>query len=305
MKVFTQVRALCADRPLFVLGHDTPDADTVLATGIFCRAARQAGIDARPVSTGIPDRESCAVVRKCGVETTAWPAAESLRPGDLLFLVDCRETPHPGTVVGCVDHHPTDAVPSYAVAVIERASSAALMIYRQAVREGIALPDDCELIALRSVYADTESLLSPKFLPSDRPFIDRTIAKYGLSEEELIRDGLCFSDLTLPPERLAVGGLKYHTLTDANGTSHPAASSHIEAEGVTDELIGRCLDVLADLRVREGKELWVLIVVEPLSHRSRVWELTDSGVGMTAFDRFISRSVDVLPALERKYRSIR
>lgn len=304
MEIFGKIRREYRSRPVFVLGHDHPDTDTVLATELFCRAAARAGIDARRVSTGQADPESARGYVRCGVDPSGWLRAEELTGDALLFLVDCHETPHAGSVIGCMDHHPAANAPQGELFVDHRASSATLMIFRAAAEEGIPLSDADELAALRSVYADTESLLSPKFLPSDRPWIEAMIRKHGADERELIRDGLCFSDLALPPERLAVGGLKYHAYAGLSGRVRRAASSHIEAEGISPELVADALEILSRRRAEEDLYEWVLITVEPLSHRSAVYEITAAGVEKTLYDRFISRSVDVLPALEEKLTSM-
>lgn len=304
MKVFEALRRRCAGKKLFVLGHDRPDADTVLATELFCRFARRAGIVACAVRTGTPDAESARVISRCCVDTSAWTAAEETGAEDLLFLVDCHETPHNGFVTGCIDHHPTQTEKRWEIHVNGRASSAALTVLRIAREEELPVQRDDEIIAVRSVYADTQSLISPKFVPSDRPYLDEVIEKYALDRDELVRDGMCLTDLSRPTGELAAGGLKYHAFRDAGGRTHRVASSHIEAENVTEEIVDRCLAVLSRRREEEQLEEWVLIVVDPIAGRSRIYSITARGVEVSRFDRFISRSVDVLPALERKFTSL-
>lgn len=301
MKIFSKIAERYPGQRINIMGHTSPDTDTVLATELFCRFCRRIGIDALPVLTGVVGKDEDAVCRIHGIRIDEWKTQTN--SDEVLFLVDCHTTSYPGRVIGCIDHHPTrEPVPESMadLYINDRFSSSALAVLRQAVCEGITVTDDDEIIALRSVFMDTQSLISPKFVREDMIWIDRMIGKHGLDKEELIRQGLCFSDLTLPPEELAFGGTKYHNIK-----GHRCASSHIQAENIPRELAERCAALADERRRAEGLEIWLLCIAEPLRPSSVIYELTDSGVSVTEYDRMLSRSVDIIPWLEEKFIEIK
>ncbi|MCQ2354453.1 MAG: DHH family phosphoesterase [Clostridia bacterium] len=296
MEIFGKIRECYQGVPIYVLGHASPDTDTVLATELFCRFARRAGIDARPVRTGEIGKKERGVFCEHGIKYDKWVTETSA--DDLVFLVDCHTSDHAGKVIGCIDHHPTkEPVPESMreLYINGRGSSASLTVLRQAKDEGITITADDEITALISVFMDTQSMISPKFVSSDSEWVDRIIGKYGLDRTELVRLGFCFSDLTLPPEVLAFGGLKYHNIG-----GHRCASSHIEAENIPEELAKKCAQIADSRRRKEKLELWLLIVVEPLLPSTVIYEIGDGGTKVTKYDRMLSRSVDIIPRLEEK-----
>lgn len=297
MNVFGKLREEYKGKKISVLGHDVPDTDTVLATELFCRFARRAGIDVCPIRTGSIGEKERGVFAEHGIDFDGW--TDRTTSDSLLFLVDCHTTARPGTPVGCIDHHPTTEPipePLSGIYLNGRFSSAAAEVMRQAKREGIDVDADDEIIALISIYMDTQSMISPKFDKNDLPMMDEITEKYGLDREKLIRLGMCFTNLDAPAETVAFGGTKYHEFG-----AHKAASSHIEAEKVPEELARRCAEICDRRRREEGLELWLLFVAEPLTPRSVIYELTDDGCVCTEYDRMLSRSVDIIPALEKKY----
>ena len=297
MTVFAKLREEYKGKTIYVLGHDVPDTDTVLSTELFCRFARRAGIDVCPVRTGEIGEKERRVFSEHGIDFDGW--TDETAPDSLLFLVDCHTTARPGTPVGCIDHHPTAEPmpePLSRMYINGRFSSAAAEVMRQAKREGIDVQPDDEIVALISIYMDTQSMISPKFDKNDLPMMDEITDKYGIDREKLTRLGLCFTDLDAPAEVVAFGGTKYHEF----GT-HRVASSHIEAEKVPEKLAVSCAEICNRRRREEGLELWLLFVAEPLMPRSVIYELTDEGCVRTEYDRMLSRSVDIIPALEKKY----
>lgn len=69
------------------------------------------------------------------------------------------------------------------------------------------------------------------------------IKKHSLDEDELRRRGLCFADLSRPPEELAADGLKYYAIAGKR-----CASTHIQAENIPEDLIDKAVRHLAERR---------------------------------------------------------
>lgn len=286
---------------IYVTGHAGADFDSLAAAYLVSRWLGRRGCSAVPVYPDTAEEQDSIprdVMRLHGVDVDEWQRASRLASGDgKLFLVDCHTPCVKLPVAAVIDHHPTsEPIAAPAEFCIDRAaSSCALLAYRLAAEEGIAVTDDEEILTVRSVYMDTQSLLSAKFDPSDLPWLESMIKKHGLDRDELTRRGLCFADLTLPVEKLALGGSKYYTISGRR-----CASSHIQAENIPDELISDAVRYLEGYRRRAGVDIWILFIAEPLSGRSRVIELSEKGVSDKSYDRFLSRSKDIIPELERR-----
>ncbi len=289
------------DENIYVMGHERADFDTLASAYLVSRWLSRLGCRAQPVlpDTAPPqDKIPREVMLLHGVDIDEWTCATELSAGaGGLFLVDCHTPCICLPVAAVIDHHPT-SVPMAAPLEFyfnEAASSCALAAYRMAKAEGIAVTDAEEILTVRSVYMDTQSLLSAKFDPSDMPWLDAMIKKHRLDPEELRWRGLCFADLSLPPEKLAVGGLKFYTIAGKR-----CASSHIQAEKIPDAVVDSAVGYLERHRAECGVDIWILFVAEPLTGRSRVIELSDGGVTDRRYDRFLSRSKDIIPELERR-----
>ena len=286
-------------RRIFVMGHSPADFDTLasaaLAAAVLCRG----GVCAEPVFPDIrpPDDDvPLAVMRRHGIDPAEWVRASNIDGSSVpILLVDCHTSCIAGDVCAVIDHHPTAEPPPVPAELYANvaASSCTLMIYRMARECGIEPTDAEERLAVRSVYMDTQSLLSPKFDPADRQWLGEMIKKHSLDEAELRRQGICLADTSRPISELAVGGLKYYTLAGVG-----CASSHLQAEAISDELIAECVSFLEARRLREGVAVWVFYAAEPLCGRSVVVYITANGTVRREYDRFLSRAKDIIPDLE-------
>lgn len=284
---------------VYVMGHSPADFDTLAAAWLAATALCRAGVDAVPVLPDImplDDDIPAEVMLLHGVDTASWVRASQVADmGAHFLLVDCHTLCIAGEICGIIDHHPTNEIPSVPAELYENshASSCTLKIYRMAIDCGIAMSAEDECLAVRSVFMDTQSLLSPKFVPADRAWIEDMIKKHSLDETDLMRRGICLADISRPVSELAAGGLKYYTLAGVR-----CASSHLQAEAIPEELIAECVACLAQRREREGVGVWVFYAAEPLLGRSVVVYITKDGTVRREYDRFLSRAKDIIPDLE-------
>lgn len=301
MGIFSELKNKYSGRRLYVVGHEGADFDSLASAYLVSRWLSRLGMDSVPVlpdTADAPDAIPRKVMLLHGVDTDKWLRATTLDvAGGAVILVDCHVSCIEGEVAAVIDHHPTaEPLPATQELCFNMtASSCALAAYRLALADGVAVTDDEEILVVRSVYMDTQSLLSAKFDPADKPLLQGMIKKHLIDEDDLRRRGLCFADLSRPVQELAAGGLKYYTLAGRR-----CASSHIQAENIPKELINDATEYLEKIRREEGIYVWILFVAEPLSGRSRVIELRDDGRYERVYDRFLSRSKDIIPDLERR-----
>lgn len=297
--VLRNISELFGGKRIYAMGHSPADFDTLASAWLASVALCRLGVDATPVFPDIlqPDDDIPSdVMRLYGIDTAMWVRASQIDGiGAHILLVDCHTSCIAGDICGIIDHHPTAEMPSVPADFCENgnASSCTLKVYRMALSSGILMSDKHECLAVRSVYMDTQSLLSPKFDPADRPWLCEMIKKHSLDEGDLMRRGICLANISRPVSELAVCGLKYYTLAGV-----PCASSHLQAEAIPEELTARCVEYLEQRRIQDGISVWVFYAAEPLSGHSVVVYITNSGTVRREYDRFLSRSKDIIPDLE-------
>ncbi len=97
-----------ADDPIYVIGHKSPDSDTICSAIAYARLLRLLGYDAQAAANGNPNNESKYILKLAGVE--APPVLEDAS-GKNIFLVDHSEYLQStdglsdANVVGIIDHH--------------------------------------------------------------------------------------------------------------------------------------------------------------------------------------------------------
>ncbi len=304
MGLFKDLRKSFCGKTLYVVGHAPADFDTLASAYLVSGWLENVGILSEPLFPDVammPDRHPIDAMALHGIDVNEWRRASDAALLPSPWVLTDTHTPcieHP--VAAVIDHHPTgEAMPAPAELCFNAAaSSCALAAYRLALADGVDISDDDEKLVVRSVYMDTQALLSPKFDTNDRAWLDVMIKKHSLDEGELKRRGLCLADLSLPTEVLAEGWTKHYLLAGKK-----CASSHLQSENIPEDLIFDAVRHLEGRRVDEGIDIWVFSVAEPLEGRSIVIEISDNGVHRREFNRFLSRSKDIIPDLERRLRS--
>ena len=110
---------------IVITGHDNPDVDSVASCVLMQRLLARMGIAAEIVLATRADGQSRRVMPRFHVNPDGYTG--QTQESDALILVDHHQPLHPGRVIACIDHHPTDFPPDYPYTQIDPCGACAVM----------------------------------------------------------------------------------------------------------------------------------------------------------------------------------
>lgn len=280
---------------IYITGHGNPDADSMLASLLACDLLSHFGVNCE-VRLCEPLKDTQPIDTAALLNIDAEHICGSITPDDAVFLVDCHSCDYTDNIVGCIDHHPTKEILPIEFCINERASSAALTVLR--IMESCGVPPERKhyLYGIYSAYIDTMSLRSPKTVPGDIPWLERNIEKWGIDKVKLERFGLSLNDQNRSAEELAMIGYKGYNIKGKK-----ISTSYIMYDEISEETKENIINFLSVERMRRGDDLWIYFFCDPLRVLSEVVEIDDDGIRRQTYDRIISRSLDIVPMLEKRF----
>ena len=149
----------------YVIGHKSPDADTIGSAIAYAWLLQQLGINAKPAAAGQVNRETQYALDFFGMEQ---PEILTDASGKQFILVDHSEYSQAldgmeeSRVVGIVDHHGIgDVRNTERIAVISLPTGAAAsIVYRLYPNCGVEVPRDMARVLLMSILSDTKGMTS-------------------------------------------------------------------------------------------------------------------------------------------------
>ena len=278
---------------IVITGHDNPDADSVISSVMMQGLLWRAGVDAEIKLPTPPDNVTTRDMQTLGIwdDSLVCPFDD----GDLLLLVDHHKSFYKNRVIACVDHHTTPPAPECETAIVIKASSCGKIIYDMMRACEIASDED-ELLALYSVYLDTQSCRSSKFNREDAPWAEKCIEKYSLDREALELMGFCLNSSDTAVDELATYAYKRYELG-----GKPSASSCLQIDAKDEKwqsVIASVIEHISDKMKKEGYAAWALVINKPIEKRSDIyWIYQNGNVEKIELDRLASRSRDVIPCV--------
>ena len=182
------------DEVTYVIGHKSPDADTV-GSAIACAwLLRQIGIDAKAAATATVNRETQYALDLWGMEQ---PEILTDAAGKQFILVDHSEYSQAldgmkeARVVGIVDHHGIgDVRNTERIAVLSLPTGAtASIIYRMYLDCGVEIPRDMARVMVMSILSDTKGMTS-NVTRLDREACDSLLAIAEIDDVGALYEGM-------------------------------------------------------------------------------------------------------------------
>ncbi len=279
---------------LVVTGHDEPDVDSVISCVLFRALAAQWGVHVQIVLPTRADGQSRRVLPRFGVDPDAF--LDDLNASDAVALVDHHQPLHPGCVVCCIDHHPTDHQPDMPYVLIEPAGACAVMILRLMQEADMPTTDEQTAMAVTALYLDTIALQSSKITPEEVAWAQAEADRLGMDKEWLKREGMNLCDMSVPAQALAMQGKKVYRFLNRR-----VISSYVQTDAMTPHTLHAILDVLREAVRTENAALWVFLVHDPIAGRSTEFDIAPDGrIEKRRYDHLVSRGKDIMPRVERE-----
>lgn len=294
------LHALCAaaakEGRIVITGHDGVDVDSAASCVLMQRLLLAWGISSQ-ILLFAPDQQARRVLARFGVDVDALTGESGER--DSLILLDHHQPAHPGCVLACIDHHPTDNPPAYPYVQIGDSGACAVMVLRLMQEAGVSVTPEDEHLAITALYLDTIALKSAKISPEEAAWGEDEAGRLGLDKDWLRREGMGLMDMTRPARELAMMGRKVYRFDQAR-----VLSSYVQTDAMTPQRLNAIFAVLREEMDKESAALWVYLVHDPVRMRSTEYDLTPDGTVKTIeYGYLASRGKDVMPRVEREIRA--
>jgi len=279
-----------------ITGHDNPDVDSAAACVLMQRLLARMGVLSQIVLPTRADGQSRRVMPRFGVNPDDYIG--QTQESDALVLVDHHQPLHPGRVIACVDHHPTDYPPDAPYVQIEPCGACAVMALRLMEEAGVPVTKEDRMLAVTALYLDTIALRSTKIPPQEAQWGRQQAAQLGLDEGWLNAEGMRLRDMNAPAEELAMLGKKTY---DFDGRR--VISTYVQTHGIMPEKLEEILCVIRSTLKKESADMWVFLVHDPVAGDSVEYDITpDGAVNEYRYGVLASRGKDVMPRVERMMR---
>ena len=158
---------------IHVIGHRSPDSDTVCSAIAYARLLTKLGYNAEAKITASVNHESAYILREAGVEMP--PVLESAA-GESIFLVDhseyaqAAEDMEDAHIIGILDHHGVGSVTTGHMIVYEARpiGATATIVWLDYLNYGIELDKSTAYLLLGAVLSDTSNLTASTVTEADK-----------------------------------------------------------------------------------------------------------------------------------------
>lgn len=248
------------DGSLYVIGHRSPDTDTVCSAIVYARLLRSLGYNAEAVISEPPNRETAYILQEAGEDIP--PVLEDAS-GEYIFLIDHSEYAQAiggmedAHIAGILDHHGVGSVSTGQQIVYEARpiGAAATIVWIDYLNYGVELDQSSAYLLLSAILSDTSNLTATAVTEADR------LAVSALAETAGVAD---VSDLykRLHAESLSYEGMSSEEILfsdykeyEASGVTFGIGLVNAIDEDTAKQLAGRMKEVISDASSKKDVDL--------------------------------------------------
>ncbi|MBR4121720.1 MAG: DHH family phosphoesterase, partial [Erysipelotrichaceae bacterium] len=177
------------DGPVYVIGHKSPDSDTVCSAIAYAALMNKLGIDAKPVVAGPINNESKYILERAGVEV---PEILYDASGTNIIMVDHSEYAQAvdgladANIVSIIDHHGVGTVNVghqllYNAKPIGATATSIWMTY---LNYGVEIDQPIAQILLGAILSDTDNLTASTTISADIKAVETLSKTAGIDDLE-------------------------------------------------------------------------------------------------------------------------
>lgn len=192
--------------PVYVIGHQSPDSDTVCSAIAYARFLTLLGVPAEARITMPVNNETAYILKEAGADTP--PILEDAA-GESIFLVDhseyaqAAEGMEDAHIVGILDHHGigTVSVGNQVVYDARPIGATATIIWLNYLNYGFEMDKTTAHLLLGAVISDTDNLTGSTTTDADRKAVEELAKLAGVKDvdafaQELHREKLSYEGMT-------------------------------------------------------------------------------------------------------------
>jgi manganese-dependent inorganic pyrophosphatase len=252
------------DGVTYVIGHKSPDADTIGSAIAYAWLLQQLGINARPAAAAEVNRETRYALELFGM---AQPEILTDAAGKQFILVDHSEYSQAldgmkdARVVGIVDHHGIgDVRNTQRIPVLSLpAGAAASIVYRMYLDCGVEIPRDMARVLLMAVLSDTKGMNS-NVTQLDREAVDALRVIAEISDIGALYAGMKAAKASF--EGMTVSEIFHSDYKEytAGAVTFGVSSVYTEAEESLAELAEKIEAEFPSLYAQDGQDLLFCLI---------------------------------------------
>lgn len=252
------------DGVTYVIGHKSPDADTIGSAIAYAWLLQQLGINARPAAAAEVNRETRYALDLFGM---AQPEILTDAAGKQFILVDHSEYSQAldgmkdARVVGIVDHHGIgDVRNTQRIPVLSLpAGAAASIVYRMYLDCGVEIPRDMARVLLMAVLSDTKGMNS-NVTQLDREAVDALRVIAEISDIGALYAGMKAAKASF--EGMTVSEIFHSDYKEytAGAVTFGVSSVYTEAEESLAELAEKIEAEFPSLYAQDGQDLLFCLI---------------------------------------------
>ena len=186
---------LVTDGPIYVIGHRSPDSDTICSAIAYARLLQLLGYNAQAAANGTPNNESKYILKMAGVE--APPVLEDAT-GKNIFLVDHSEYLQAtagmpdANLVGIIDHHGIGSVTTGQQVLYDARpiGATATIVWLNYLNYGLEIDKQTATLLLGAVLSDTANLTGSTVTEADRKAVPALAEIAGVDDVDALYDTL-------------------------------------------------------------------------------------------------------------------
>ena len=175
------------DGPVYVIGHRSPDSDTICSAIAYARLLNMLGYPAEAAANGQVNKETAYILKTAGVE--APPVLEDAA-GKSIFLVDhseyaqATEGMQDAHIVGILDHHGVGSVTTGQQLVYEAKpiGATATIVWLDYLNYGLEIDKTTATLLLGAILSDTTNLTGTTVTEADRQAVPDLAALAGIGD---------------------------------------------------------------------------------------------------------------------------
>lgn len=236
---------------VYVIGHRSPDSDTVCSAIAYARLLTLLGHEAEPAITAPVSNETAFILREAGVETP--PVLEDAS-GESIFLVDHSEYAQAAEgmvdahIVGILDHHGVGSVTTGYQLVYEAKpiGATATIVWIDYLNYGFEIDKSTAYLLLGAVLSDTDGLTGSTTTEADRQAVARLAEIAGVGDVDALYRSIHLEQLSyegMSDEEILFSDYKEY---EASGVTFGIGLVNAIDEEAAQDLAARMKETLPD-----------------------------------------------------------
>ncbi len=242
-------RLIVEDGPIYVIGHRSPDSDTVCSAIAYARFLTLLGHDARAAITAPVNHKTAFILQEAGVETP--PVLEDAS-GENIFLVDHSEYAQAAEgmvdahIVGILDHHGVGSVTTGQQLLYEAKpiGATATIVWLDYLNYGFDIDKPTAHLLLGAVLSDTDGLTGSTTTEADRQAVSELASIAGVTDVDALYHSIHAEKLSyegMTSEEILFSDYKEY---EASGTTYGIGLVNAIDEETAKELAERMKEAL-------------------------------------------------------------